>query len=94
MNYFYILALVAWLVYVYFVVKFCNKIVFKNLKFTEKLDPNIKEAHKPFERDDRKDWVIWEIYIGAIFLLPIRTVILVGNIFLNLLNVHYEIQRK
>lgn len=45
--------LILWAVYAIFIVKFLNKLVYKSCKFTEKLDPNIKEEYKPFERNDR-----------------------------------------
>lgn len=58
-----------------FIVKFFNKFINKDLKFTETLDPNIDQLHKPFERYDRKNWCLPEIYLCAIFLFPLRIIV-------------------
>ncbi|KRW98563.1 hypothetical protein PPERSA_00055 [Pseudocohnilembus persalinus] len=77
MSIFWYIILILWGVWALVMVKVLNKIIFKKYKYTEKLDPNIKENHKPFERYDRKNWNLVEIYLGAIFLLPIRTIAIV-----------------
>jgi hypothetical protein len=58
-----------WLVLFY---KLLNKIIFKNLKFTENRDPNLKDDFKPFERFDRKNWKLLEIFIVGYMFMPIR----------------------
>lgn len=69
----------------FYIVNAVNKVVFKTLKYTETLDPNLEERFKPFERFDRKQWNIKEMYFCAIFLLPIRVfMILASMIFLTL----------
>ncbi len=55
-----------------------REIIFKKLKFTEYKDNNLKDQFKPFERYDRENWNIKEIYLCAIFLLPIRITCLVS----------------
>jgi lysophosphatidylcholine acyltransferase/lyso-PAF acetyltransferase len=66
-----------YLIYAIVVVRFLNTLLFKKLKFTETRDPELPENWKPFERYDRKNWRISEIYFGALFLLPIRLLIMV-----------------
>ncbi|EAR88356.1 acyltransferase (macronuclear) [Tetrahymena thermophila SB210] len=69
----------------FYIVNVINKVVFKTLKFTEELDPNLEERFKPFERFERKLWNVKEMYFCGIFLLPIRVaIVVVVMIFLTL----------
>jgi len=61
--------------------------IHKDLKFLEKPVPNLDEKYKPFQRVDRENWILFEIYFCAIFLLPIRLVfIVVSFVFLSSFN--------
>jgi len=59
-----------------------HNLIFKKLKFTEKLDPNLEQRFKPFERFDREKWNIMEIYFCAVFLLPIRLLTIIGGMII------------
>jgi 1-acyl-sn-glycerol-3-phosphate acyltransferase len=49
-----------------------NKILNEKLAYTKLPIDNLKDEWKPFTRFDRNNWRELEIYLGAIFLLPIR----------------------
>lgn len=64
-----------------------RNLIFKKLKFLEHPIQNLPDSLKPFERVDRKNWKIYEIYFCAIFLLPIRlTLVVISGIILSLIN--------
>ena len=76
-----IVLFIAWTLFVFY---FMGKLL-KSISYTETLDPNIKETHKPFERRDRKNWNIKEFYLVAIFMLPFRLIIFAGIMTIHLL---------
>jgi lysophosphatidylcholine acyltransferase / lyso-PAF acetyltransferase len=65
---------ICYLVYAVLIVGYFKNLM-QSLKFTEKLDPHLPEKFKPFERHDRANWRMWEIYAGALVLLPLRVVL-------------------
>lgn len=40
--------ILIWIVYSVFIIKYINKMIYKDCKFTEIVDDNIKEEYKPF----------------------------------------------
>lgn len=55
-----------------FVIRYLRRIIYVDQAYLldEKLD--IPEEFKPFVRNDRRNWKIWLIYLGAVFLFPVR----------------------
>jgi hypothetical protein len=68
--------LIMFIIWALFIVNYYRKMIYRDLKFTETIDPNLKEEYKCFERYDRKNWNLMEIYIGGIFLMPLRFICL------------------
>ncbi|KAL4464326.1 hypothetical protein ABPG72_017112 [Tetrahymena utriculariae] len=61
-----------WTTYAVFIVRYLNRIIKKDYNFLTVSMPQFKEEYKPFERTERKQWNLLEIYICAIFLAPFR----------------------
>ena len=78
MNWLYILGGIVFL-WAVFIIRFMHNLIFKKLKFTEKIDPNLEQRFKPFVRFDREKWNIMEIYFCAVFLLPVRALSIFGG---------------
>ena len=72
MSIFFWLSILLLLIWASFAIFYMHNLIFTKLKFTEIKDPHIKQNHKPFELLHRGKWNILEIYLCAIFLLPIR----------------------
>lgn len=66
------------ILYTLWIISFMNNLIYYKLKVLQESVENIQEEHKPFERLDRKNWKIWEIYFCAVFLLPIRMVLVIA----------------
>lgn len=74
--------LALYIIYAIFIVRYINRLITVDLKFTEFCDPNLPAKYLPFQRYDRKNWNLIEIYLGAIFLLPIRLFLIVISLLL------------
>ena len=67
------------LLYLYYVWKIVNYLRYSleiDLNKFKYRDPNIDELYKPYERRDFAKWNKFEIYFCAIFLLPVKLIIL------------------
>lgn len=68
---------VVWTAYALFIVRYLNKLIFKDLKYLSEPMPGFKDEFKPFERNERAKWNLPEIFLCAIFLAPFRLISLV-----------------
>ena len=64
-------------IYSILIFKWLYKSLNQQLSFFYDRDPNLPENYKPFERFDRKKWNHFELYFCAIFLLPIRVLMMI-----------------
>ena len=69
------LLLIIWLVYAFFITKFTRKTLEIDLKYLFEPDVNLYASHDAAARYDQFNLRKWEIYLGAIFLIPIRAII-------------------
>jgi uncharacterized MAPEG superfamily protein len=79
--YFNMIFCIIFAIYAIFIVSFFRKII-ASLKWAENPIPGVTELHKPFERQDRNNWNLFEIYFGAIFLVPIRLIFIIITLLL------------
>lgn len=63
---------ILYLFYAIWIVKFYHNLIYVTCKHTENVPQDLPEKFKPFTRYDRHRWPIYKIYLGAIFILPIR----------------------
>lgn len=74
-----ILALmVAYLAYVAAILIYLHRLLRIDLAFTLKDPADVPEKWQPFVRYDRHKWRLWEIYLGALTLLPMRIIMFVS----------------
>jgi len=63
------------------IVRVIYNVIHKDYKVTE-YPEKLPEGVRPFIRNDRKKWKNYKFYIGGIFFIPIRCVLIIGSLAL------------
>lgn len=74
--------LIIYLLYALVVTIYFTKLIYRELAFTLLDTTNVPTRWLPFVRLDRQNWRMWEIYLGALTIMPIR--ILLGLVMLSI----------
>jgi len=66
---------IVWGVYAAWITQFMHKILTKKLAYLSKPDPNLQASCQTASRYDFSNVKPWKVYLGLIFLLPIRVLL-------------------
>jgi len=71
---------IIFLIYSILIIRFYRSLLIRCKRLYDRDFHELPESYEPFIRYDYKNWNHFEIYFGAVFLLPIRIALVIASL--------------
>lgn len=72
--------IIIFLVYSILIIRFYRNLLIRCKRLYDRDFKELPESYEPFIRYDYKNWNHFEIYFGAVFLLPLRITLVIASL--------------